>query len=95
MFILDVEPPAFTECPDTVLTGTDTSSNTSLVRWKEPVATDNSGDAVTITLTEGHVSGSRLTSGRYNIIYKAEDETGNSARRDCKFNVVVRGLWWY
>ena len=57
------------------------------MNWTEPVATDNSGVAPTVT--SNYQSPQRFIQGTHVIIYTAVDQSGNNAT--CKFHVQVLG----
>lgn len=88
----DVEPPVFDICPSTVVAGTDTGVNTAEVVWKTPTGKDNSKIEVNINLKSSFAPKSKLTAGQYDITYGITDKAGNVGQ-DCKFSVVVRGIY--
>ncbi|KAH3713144.1 hypothetical protein DPMN_072929 [Dreissena polymorpha] len=88
---IDVEAPVFDTCPSTVIAGTDNNSNVSSVTWKNPEASDNSGESVNVALKSKHGHDRRIPAGQYEISYSATDQSGNTGT-DCAFDVVVRDM---
>ena len=58
------------------------------MNWTEPVATDNSGVAPTVT--SNYQSPQRFSQGTHDITYFAVDQSGNKAT--CTFTVKVAGI---
>ena len=58
------------------------------VNWTEPVATDNLGDAP--SLTSNYKQPQRFTQGTHVVTYTALDQSGNMAT--CTFDVEVLGM---
>ena len=87
--ILDSQPPSFgLSCPASpLLAYAERDKFTALVNWTEPVATDNSGVAPTVT--SNYQSPQIFSQGTHVIIYTAVDQSGNSAT--CTFQVQVLG----
>ena len=82
-------PPVIT-CPDditqTVSTG---NQNGAVIFWSPPVASDNSGEAPTVTIVSNpdRISGSLFEFREHTVIYQASDSQGNTAT--CSFTVTV------
>ncbi|MCA1752332.1 MAG: HYR domain-containing protein, partial [Flavobacteriales bacterium] len=81
----DIEAPVF-DCPEDITAETAPGLCEVVVSFVDPDATDNCS-AVTVTQTEGPVSGSAFPVGSTEITFTAEDEDGNTSA--CTFNVVV------
>ena len=91
LFILvDVFPPTFNDtCPTSpLLVYAERGFYSAQVNWNEPVATDNLGDAP--SLTSNYKPPQRFSQGTYVIIYTAVDQSGN--RATCTFAVEVLGM---
>ena len=83
----DNTPPSFSNtCPGNKVFYTGKcSSHRTLRRWKEPVATDNSGHvSIRYPVIRPPVN---LSIGLYNVMYSAIDSSGNGA--NCSFIVEV------
>ena len=88
MFIFtDSEIPVLSDIPSTQNVNTDASSPTAAVSWTPPTASDNSGEAV--TLTSDYTPGDTFPTGTTTVTYTATDSYGNIATST--FNVVVTG----
>ena len=89
VLFLDSQPPSFgVSCPgSSLLTYAERDMFTALVNWTEPVATDNSGVAPTVT--SNYQSPQRFSQGTHVITYTAVDQSGNKAT--CTFTVKVIG----
>lgn len=81
----DVDPPVFT-CPDDLVVNTTSGECEAVVNFPAPTATDACSD-VTVTQTDGPVSGSVFPLGTTVVEFTAEDESGNTST--CSFNIVV------
>ncbi|PFX24406.1 sushi, von Willebrand factor type A, EGF and pentraxin domain-containing protein 1-like isoform X3 [Stylophora pistillata] len=82
----DFTPPTFNDsCPGNLAFHTDACQDRATVSWQDPVATDNS-PAVTVKLPTIRPP-VKLIVGLYEILYTAEDTSGNSA--NCSFVVQV------
>lgn len=88
--IADNEPPEIINCPQTIYAYTDKLSQTAVVTWTQPTATDNSG-SVTVSQTRGGISGSNFRLGLTEIRYRATDANGNNSP-ECIFFVNVEGM---
>ena len=86
-FITDAEPPMIFNTPSSQNVNTDADSATATVLWIPPVASDNSGIAV--TLTSNLKPGDSFKIGNTTVVYTAVDVFGNTATD--AFDVVVRG----
>ena len=83
-FILDSEPPVIT-CPSDIEQKNLTEIETR-VNWDRPYATDNSGDQP--ILSSSRQSGDLFdVPGSYEIVYTAEDGSGNKAT--CSFRITL------
>ena len=67
---------------------TDAGKPYSTVTWTVPTATDNSGNAPTVT--ESHTPG-KFPIGTYTVVYTAKDADDNTAT--LSFTIIVTG--WY
>ena len=87
--IPDSQSPTFgLSCPGSPLVAyAEQDMFTALVNWSEPVATDNSGVAPTVT--SNYQSPQRFSQGTHVITNTAVDQSGNNAT--CKFQVQVLG----
>ncbi len=82
----DKEAPVFVNCPSNYTFNLGSDSNCSDgVKWPMPVAQDNC--SVTVEQISGPTNGTALTSGSYNVVYKATDISGNTAL--CSFSINV------
>ena len=91
LFITDAEPPMIFNTPSSQNVNTDADSETATVLWIPPVASDNSGKAV--TLTSNLKPGDSFNIGNTTVVYTAVDAFGNTAIY--AFGVVVRGKFVY
>ena len=66
---------------------TDASLATATVYWTPPTASDNSGEAV--TLTSDYSPGDNFIIGNTTVVYTVVDTYGNGVKYS--FDVVVRG----
>ncbi|XP_072013682.1 uncharacterized protein [Amphiura filiformis] len=82
----DTTPPVVTFCPDNIIREVPPGTTGTIVTWREPIATDNSGVDPVVTRT--HVSGTRFTIGTDRVTYTFTD--GSSNRNTCSFMVTVR-----
>ncbi len=81
----DTDPPVFT-CPTDLVVSTDAGECEATVSFPAPTATDACGD-LTVTQTDGPVSGSIFPLGTTVVEFTAEDESGNTST--CSINIVV------
>ena len=90
--IIDQEPPAFgyTCAKNMVVHVTSKCAASAMVSWKEPTATDNSGE-VTITYPAIQPP-ANLSIGFHYVYYSAADKEGN--RANCAFVVEVASMSW-
>ena len=63
---------------------TQVGSNSAVVTWTEPTATDNSGMAATVT--QSHQPGQSFPVGTTEVTYTFTDQAGNQAT--CQFEVI-------
>ncbi|XP_071491017.1 LOW QUALITY PROTEIN: sushi, von Willebrand factor type A, EGF and pentraxin domain-containing protein 1-like [Diadema antillarum] len=84
VIVEDREPPSISRCrsPSTVIT----SRQEHRVMWDEPLFSDNSGSALTVT--RSHAPGSLFPLGRTSVEYLATDEAGNT--RSCVIFIDVQ-----
>ena len=75
------------ECPTNQTVDTDLGLPTAVVKWDEPKATDNSGEAVNVSCTP--TAGSNFTIGQHEVVCAAVDKSGNKG--SCAFNVTIIG----
>ena len=83
---LDEEPPKIENCPEDIVK-TASSDNRVRVTWKEPRATDNSGDD-SVRLFSDRANGAVFYRGSSLVTYIATDMQDN--RAFCKFHVIVK-----
>lgn len=81
-------PPVFI-CPADVTVPTDAGVCEAVVNFSNPTATDACSD-VTVTQTDGPLSGSVFPIGSTAVEFTAEDESGNTAI--CTFNIIVEDM---
>ena len=85
MCIADTEVPNL-KCIYNQTVKTDKGKPTAIVRWNDPVVTDNSGN---VSVTCDAQSGAEFTIGETRIPCEAVDGSGNKA--SCYSYVIVRG----
>lgn len=85
---MDNTPPTVTSCTRTVTAFVSATSPQTVVNFDEPVATDDSGLAVTMTVT-GLTSGSVFQVGMSTTTYTFTDSVGNFDV--CQTIVTVQG----
>ena len=85
----DAEVPTISDTPSTQNVNTDAGSPNATVSWTPPAASDNSGEAV--TLTSDYSPGDTFPIGTTTVTYTATDTYGNSATST--FIVVVTGKY--
>ena len=85
----DTEIPVMSGTPPTQNANTDASSPTATVSWTQPTASDNSGEAV--TLTSDYSPGHTFPIGTTAVTYTATDAYGNTATSS--FDVIVIGKY--
>ena len=85
----DTEAPILSGTPSTKNVNTDDSLPTAIVSWTPPTASDNSGEAV--TLTSDYSPGDAFPIGNTTVTYTATDTYGNIATSS--FAVVVTGKY--
>ncbi|XP_048736999.2 sushi, von Willebrand factor type A, EGF and pentraxin domain-containing protein 1-like isoform X2 [Ostrea edulis] len=86
----DSEDPQIMNCPNTIYAYTDRNSQTAVVNWVTPTATDNSGSP-TVTQTRGPTPGSNFQLGLTEIRYRATDASSNTSP-ECIFFVNVEEI---
>lgn len=82
----DEQKPTISNCPANITVDTDPGSNGATVTWTEPSASDNSGS---VTLLPNIASGSVFSIGYTDVLYTADDLSGNEEQ--CSFVVEVIG----
>ncbi|XP_072175625.1 uncharacterized protein [Diadema setosum] len=82
--ISESENPTFDSCPGQRSVSTEVGKGTARVRWRAPIASDNSG---TVTVTSNYDIGYSFPLGTTTVTYTAEDPAGNT--ETCTFDVVV------
>ncbi|XP_030830199.1 uncharacterized protein LOC588928 isoform X14 [Strongylocentrotus purpuratus] len=82
--VLDEQKPTISNCPVNITVDTDPGSNGATVTWTEPTASDNSGS---VTLLPNIASGSVFSIGYTDVLYTADDLSGNEEQ--CSFVVRV------
>ena len=88
-FLTDAEVPVISSIPSNQTVNTDASSPNATVSWTPPTASDNSGEAVTLTSDYG--SGDIFPIGTTTVTLTAIDSYGNTATST--FSVVVTGKY--
>ena len=89
LFFIDTEVPIISNSPSTQNVNTDDGSPNATVSWTPPTASDNSGEAV--TLTSNYSPGDTFPIGTTTVTYTATDAYGNTA--NSSFDVVVTGKY--
>ena len=84
-FCLDDDPPTLTGCPDAFAVWVGSATETALIRWTPPVATDNVGLAG--PATPNIPLNSRLSPPGATVVYTAVDTAGQMDT--CEFMVTV------
>ena len=79
---LDIDPPVFTFCPESIKVST--VKDTEIVHWSNPKAKDNVG---VVKINGSHTPGSSFSPGMNVVNYTATDQAGNQAY--CSFTVIV------
>ena len=86
-FISDEEPPVFHETLDDIHKEIPCTQDAStVITWRVPSVTDNSGD---FTLSTNFKPGDNFDLGKTTVVYRATDPSGNSA--NMTFTVSVTG----
>ena len=91
LYSSDTENPVISDTLSTQNVNTDASSPTATVSWAPPTASDNSGEAV--TLTSDYSPGDAFPIGATTVTYTATDSYGNVATSS--FAVVVTGRYYF
>ena len=86
---IDTEVPIISGTPSAQNVNTDASLPSTTVSWTPPTASDNSGEAV--TLTSNYSPGDTFPIGTTTVTYTATDTNGNIGTST--FNVVVTGKY--
>ena len=85
----EFEVPVISDTPTTQYVNTNASSPNATVSWTPPTASDNSGEAV--TLTSDYSPGDTFPIGTTTVTYTATDAYGNTATSS--FDVIVTGKY--
>ncbi|XP_070554219.1 sushi, von Willebrand factor type A, EGF and pentraxin domain-containing protein 1-like [Ptychodera flava] len=84
---VDNSPPEIT-CPNGIKQNTDSGLDSALVQWPSPEVSDNSGDALTVTVEPaGLESPHRFQIGAHAIKYTLTDSSGLNT--SCTFHIVI------
>lgn len=83
--IRDQEAPVITLCPTDIQVFTNNANCTATVSWDEPIAQDACEE---VSLRSNHTPGSEFPIGTTEVIYTAEDASGNQTI--CRFNIIVK-----
>jgi hypothetical protein len=86
--VVDTEPPAIEGCPADVVVANNPGRPHATVTWSDPVATDNSGDAVTYSYSPARTD--RFLIGTTTVTASVADRIGNTAT--CTFEVTVNDV---
>lgn len=86
---IDIDPPQIAMCPGTVYGYAERNSLNGSVVWREPYATDNHDQTITITKTGSVAPNRKIQAGIYQMTYNAVDSTGNKAV-PCVIKVVMK-----
>lgn len=81
----DNEAPTFLSCPSDNTTGTDIGQPYATVLWTPPTAQDNN----MVVVNSNYDPGDQFSLGTTDVIYIAEDPSGNTD--ECRFTVTVIG----
>ncbi|MEE2770818.1 MAG: HYR domain-containing protein [Bacteroidota bacterium] len=82
----DGDAPIFTSCPSSPIeVDAAEGESSAIVNYSTPTAEDNC--SVTVTRIEGQASGSQFPVGTHDIVYQAEDASGNIST--CEFQIIV------
>ena len=88
--IADINPPDILDCPaDIIVSLRDRSSTEITAAWRQPIATDDSGDIPSVEMS--HTPGLLFSTGSTTVTYTFQDSAENEAV--CEFNVIVEGRW--
>ncbi|XP_033628819.1 tyrosine-protein phosphatase 10D-like [Asterias rubens] len=89
---VDVVLPSFTFCPDDIDGFADSGTNSTVVTWQNPTATDNLIVEGFPTVTCSPKSGSRFEIGETEVSCIASDAAGNEGDQDCNILIMVTEL---
>ena len=88
LFLLDNEIPVFSVASiSDINQNTDPGESYATVTWTVPTATDNSGNAPTVT--ESHTPG-QFATGTYTVVYTAKDAADNT--ETLSFTITIAGI---
>ena len=82
----DVQAPTF-RCPSSMSVFSEPKLQPKVVTWPQPIATDNSGESVSVM--SSHQSGDLFSLGLTTVTFEASDSSGNTRR--CTTDVDVQG----
>ncbi|XP_062536901.1 sushi, von Willebrand factor type A, EGF and pentraxin domain-containing protein 1-like [Armigeres subalbatus] len=85
--VIDQTAPVIENCndPSPFYISSQENNNETLISWDEPIIFDNSEDNVTVTRS---MDFGYFNVGYYQVIYRAEDTSGNAA--ECLLNITVK-----
>ncbi|PIK61981.1 putative hyalin-like isoform X1 [Apostichopus japonicus] len=82
--LVDMTPPRFSNCPDTVSVSVPFGTQNTPISWIAPTATDDSGN---VNVVPSHNPGFSFPIGLSVVTYTFADRTGNEA--SCTFLIIV------
>lgn len=88
---VDVEPPSFEQCPNTLMFYPGDNKDTAFVSWDKPVVIDNKDKGLEPSQVKGPPPASELGVNTYNVKYTVQDLAGNKGR-ECSFDIVIKQL---
>ncbi|CAG2192208.1 unnamed protein product [Mytilus edulis] len=88
---IDVEPPSFEQCPNTLMFYPGDNKDTAYISWDTPVVIDNNDKGLEPTQVIGPPPASEQGVNTYNVKYTVTDLAGNEGR-ECLFDIVVKQL---
>ncbi|XP_063444324.1 sushi, von Willebrand factor type A, EGF and pentraxin domain-containing protein 1-like [Mytilus trossulus] len=88
---IDVEPPSFEQCPNTLMFYPGDNKDTAYIYWDTPAVIDNKDKGLEPTQVIGPPPASEQGVNMYNVKYTVTDLAGNEGR-GCSFNIVVKQL---
>ena len=86
----DVVPPVFLSCPSDIRASLDANSS-AVLKWKIPVALDNSNQAPQIIVSPSGVAPPYTFYNTTLIVYTAIDARGNE--EECSFKILLEGQY--
>ncbi|CAG2241794.1 unnamed protein product [Mytilus edulis] len=88
---IDVEPPSFEQCPNTLMFYPGDNKDTVFISWDKPVVIDNKDKGLEPTQVTGPLSASEQGVNTYNVKYTVTDSAGNEGS-ECSFDIVIKQL---